>query len=808
MFYHNLKLAFRTLLRNKIYSLVNIGGLALGIAVFLLLLEYVSFERSFNNFQENAGNTYRLLNEDQKNSFWPEIEPGWAPRAKEKFPAIIDYCRLESDVAKGILQRNTGNAPAFRETSIGFAEGNFFEFFSFPLLKGNAASFHAPNTIFLSAGSAEKYFGNEEPVGQQLILSNQFGKTIYQVGGVFEIPANSDIRYDQVLSLETLRNPANLNGNDWAALENTGSQYLQTYLRLTPGTTPELLETKLTALRNEVGKENDGVRFRLQSFQHLHLAASLNDSFPTAGNIKYLYILSLISVLILLIAWFNYVNLSTAQALKKANEVGVRKIAGASRLSLIGQFLVEAMLVNLLGFVIALLLVYFLQPLFNSVMALKLSPADILSSSAWMFGSGLLLAGSLLTGTYTAFALSGFNPIVTLRNRLTRSGSGSRIRKTLVVTQFAISIALIIGTVLIYQQLRYLQEKNIGVTKAQMLIVRGPEAGKDSSFNQRQVAFLQMLSRYPFVEDYAGSGTYPGGWYNFVTSGFTQPGSLKGDEFKSYAFAIIDERYLPAFEIPLVAGRNFRPEETGIPWDKNNKVLLNETAVAALGFKNPDDVLHTPVQWDERALQVIGVVKDYNHANLKKTIMPMIFYPQNSSAYCCIRLASGSVSQHIAGVEKLYKQYFPGNPFEYFFLDENYQRQYAAEKQYGQLFTAASVWAVIIACLGLFGLTTFTVTSRTKEIGIRKVLGASVLDITQLLSRDFLLLVGIAALIAFPVAWWAMQRWLQDFPYRINISWWVFALAAVIASVIALITIGFQSVRAALSNPVKNLRTE
>jgi putative ABC transport system permease protein len=802
------KIAFRNLWRNKLYSFINISGLAMGIAAFLLILQYVSFEKSVNGFHKNLPSIYRLLNEDPKGQTWPQIEPGWAQKAKERFPEIKDYCRFDEGIAEGIVRRDVEKAEPFRETSIGYAEANFFEFFSFKLLSGQSAAFKKANVVFLSQPSVKKYFGKDDPVGQTLTLFNQFGKATYTVGGIYEIPVNSDIRYDMVFSLETLRNPGNLNGNDWAELDNLSSQFINTYFLLNDGTDHKKLEQKLITLRNELKKDKDGLLFRLQPFANVHLPESFSDTYQTSGNLKYVYILGIIALLILAIAWFNYVNLSTANSLKRANEVGVRKVVGASRKSLVAQFLGESLLVNIIGFGLGLLIVKLIQPLFNDIIGKELTLSSLLYTRVWVVGLVLLLIGSLLSGAYTAYSLSGFNPVETLKGKLIKTTKGVVLRKSLVVFQFGISIGLLLVTVFIYQQLNYMQNKNLGLNTEQLLVIRGPQVGRDSTYKDRRNAFLNIIAQQSFVKDYALSGSIPGNGYNFSTSGFSQPGSRKGDELKLFSFALIDDRYLNAYQIGLAGGRTFTQSETMVDWNDNNKVLMNEKAIEELGFKSVDDALNTKVQWDERQLQIVGVVKNYHHIGLQRAIDPIIFYPQSNSAYFTVRLNSDKIQDNVAKLEKLFKSYFVNNPFEYFFADDNFNKQYITEQQYSRLFTTASVWAIIIACLGLFGLATYTVESRTKEIGVRKVLGASVFSITQLLSKDFLRLVIISFVIATPVAWFAMHKWLQDFANRIDLSWWVFAAAGIAALGIAIATISFQAIKAAVANPVKSLRTE
>ncbi|GGC01039.1 ABC transporter permease [Dyadobacter sediminis] len=808
MVHNYLKIAWRNLFRNKVYSFINIAGLAMGIAAFLLILEYVSFEKSVNQFHASLPDMYRMLNINPKGETWTEVEPGWGAQAKQNFPEIKEYCRFAEGYAKGIVKRADAKAEPFREANIGYAEGNFFDFFSFPLLAGNKAALSKPKVVFISKNSSVKYFGNDDPIGKVLTLSNQFGTHSYSVEGIYEIPANSDIQFDMIFSLETLANPANLNGNDWATLDNLDSQFLSTYFLLAPNTNVKSLETKLSKLRDELKTDKDGVKFGLQAFGNVHLSEKLGDTYQTSGNLKYVYMLLIIAVLILLIAWFNYINLSTANAFKRANEVGVRKVIGATPGNLIAQFLGESMLVNMLAISSAVLLISVLQPFFNELVGKELSLATLGNSSMWLAGACILLSGSAISGVYTAFALSRFNPVKILKGNLVKSTKGILLRKSLVISQFTISIVLILATIVIYAQLRFMQSRNLGISTEQLLVVRGPEAGNDSTYQTRQAAFYNELGRQSYVKDYSLSGTVPGNWYNFKTSGFTQSGSRPGDEFKTYSFAIIDNHYLDTYGIQRKAGRNFTSQEVRVDWNSNSKVILNEKAVEQFGFQSAEEAVQNKIKWDERYLEVIGVVKNYHHTGLQHAIDPIIFYPQNNNTYITIRLAPGHIQDKMARMESMYKNYFAGNPFDYFFADENFNKQYVSEKQYGKIFTSASVWAIFIACMGLFGLATFTVETRTKEIGIRKVLGASVASIAGLLSADFLKLVFVSIIIASPLAWYFMNSWLEGFEYQVKLSWWIFAAGGTTAILIAVLTVGFQSIKAAMVNPVKSLKSD
>jgi len=802
------KIAFRNLIRNRVFSFINILGLGLGIAAFVFILEYVSLEKSVNQFHANVGRMYRLVNMAPDGASWAEVEPGWAPVAQERFPEIEAHCQFADAMASGIVQRPEDEV-SYKEETIAYAEGNFFDFFSFTLLKGDATALQQPNVVYISKSTAQKYFATINPMGKTLFLYNQFGKTAYTVGGIFDdMNDQSDIRYDMVFSLETLKIPANLNGNDWAQLDNFDNQYINTFLLVKEKADYQALETKLNVLRKELSEENDGVEFRLQAATNIHLAASLSDPLQTTGNVKYVYMLAGIALLILLIAWFNYINLSTANALKRANEVGVRKAVGATQSNLIAQFLGESLLTNLLGFGLASVLVVALQRFFIDLIGKNVSLKVLSSTPVWAYGMGMLLAGTLFSGLYTAWVLSNFKPIETLKGKVSTNVRGIWLRKGLVVGQFAISTFLILATLVIYAQLRYMQTQDLGIDTEQLLVVSGPQIGKDSTFATRSAAFVNTLDQQSFVQEYATSNIVPSRFYNFQTSGFTQPGSKPKDELKSYAFAIIGDRYLKTYGLSLKGGRNFTPEETDVEWNDNSKVLLNERAVAELGFKSAEEAVRTKIKWDERYLEVLGVVEDYHHKSLQHAIDPIIFYPQKSSVYYSIRLTPEHMADKVASLEKQYKTSFPGNPFEYFFMDESYAKSYSNEQQYGQLFTTASLLAIFIACLGLFGLATFTVEARTKEIGVRKVLGASVMSVAVLLSKDFLKLVALAVLIALPVSGYLLHQWLQDFATRIAIGWWVYAAAALVAVSIACLTVGYQSIRAGLMNPVDSLRTE
>ena len=819
MYKSYLKIAWRNLRKNRVFSLINIAGLAVGIAAFLLILEYVSFERSVNGFHTNLPTLYRMLTTNKEGQSSEFMAPGIGPLAKAGFGEITTYCRVASGVGQGIVTTANGAVTlrSFREEGVVLADGSFFDMFSFPVTTGQVSRLTQPNTVALSATTARKYFDAKPAVGQVLTLNNQFGKTPYTVVAVYvDIPPNSDIQADMVFSLATLNNPANLGNAGWADLKGLESGFLQVYLQLPDAANVPSMESKLTRL---IGQKNP--RFaetkatvNLQPVRQMHLAGSLTDTYPTTGKLSFVYLMGGIAGLILLIAWFNYVNLSTVASLKRSKEVGVRKVAGATRWALIGQFLGESMLLNILGFGLGLLLLSLLQKLFNDLIGKQLSLSVLASGNLWMVGLAFLLIGALASGGYTAFALSGMSPISTLKGNGSANGSwlgnpgrGGALRQSLVVFQFAVSIALIVSTVILYRQLQYMQNQELGVNTAQVLVIRGPEVNKDSTYKQRSSAFRNELAGQSFVQRVSLTGSVPGQYYNFSTSGITkQRNPRPDDDKKNYNMAIVDDQYLPTFGIKLAAGRNITPAEAEKGWS-SHRVMLNETAVKALGFASAQAAIGQQITWQDGS-EVVGVMKDYHHQSLQQSIGPIVFQPAYNEYFFALKLTTGQVQANVARLATLYRRYFPGNPFEYYFADEKYNQQYQTEQQYGLIFTTAASLAILIACLGLFGLAAFTAEQRTKEIGVRKVLGASVGSIVALLSKDFLKLVLIAIVIASPIAWYAMNRWLQDFAYKVAIEWWVFAGAGLLAVGIALLTVSFQSVKAALMNPVKSLRSE
>ena len=806
MLRNHLKIALRRLLRDRTFSVLNLVGLAVGLATTLLIFEFIAYEWSANRFHANYATLYRLVltEKQQTNDYY--LPPGWGKVIREKFADVRGVVRVAEGIGAGLFS-TTGTSPvSFRENQVIFSDGDFFRSFTFPFVSGSN-TLDQPQTLALSASFAQKLFGTANAVGKTLNVSNQFGTTLYTVTGVFaDFPANSDLQTHVVLAFSTLNSAANRSGNDWADPNTLDSGFTNLYFQLNDQTNPAELEGRLTAFLRQADAEARDKTLHLQSFRELHLAPTFSYPFQTYGSLTLVVSLGGVALLVLLIAWVNYVNLSTAQALRKAKEVGVRKVIGAQTRQLMGQFLTETALLSLGSVVLGVLLALALQEIFNEFTGKNLSLAVLGPSGFWLGLLGLILLTALFSGGYVAFALSRQRPIVALRGQVSFGKRQFTLRQVLVVFQFGISVVFIVATLVMYQQLQFMRNSTLGLKLDQLLVMAGPSLATDDQ-SLKNDAFKQELARLPFVQKVAASNNVPGQGYNFTTAGITRPTPAPGDEKKSYRMFIADHHFFETFGIPLAQGRTFTKAEADASWNNAHRVIVNESAARQLGFDPKGPVAGQRILWGKE-FEIVGVVKDYHHLSMHQAIDPVIYLASVGHGFFTVKTDVRDLPAKLATLENLYKRTFPGNPFDFFFADEAYDRQFRAERQLGQVFVAASLVAILIACLGIFGLAAFAAQQRTKEIGVRKVLGASVGSIVALLSKDFLKLVAVAIVIASPLAWYLMNGWLQDFAYKISIEWWVFALAGFLAAGIALLTVSFQSVKAALTNPVKSLRTE
>ncbi|GAB3693325.1 ABC transporter permease [Spirosoma flavus] len=790
-----IKIAWRNLLKNKPFFLINTLGLAVGMAACLLILQYVTFERSYDDFHPNVQNIYRIEYDSYQNGKLAYKSatsfPAIAPTLKKDFPEVEETARLYDASTNVVTYDNIH----YREDNYYFADNSVFNIFKIDFLSGDpATALKDKNTVVMSETIAHKYFGSQNPLGKTIKL----GRNPYLVKGVYkDYPKNSHLELDLIFSYLT----------EPDAQTSWGWYDFFTYVKLKPGTNPDQFQAKILNLvqkynSNRSKTPGNHSDLLLQPVRDIHLNSNLNQEAEVNGNGKSVAVLSIIALFILVIAWINYINLATARAMDRAKEVGIRKVAGAERFQLVIQFLMESLILNLLAVLVALVIVQISAPSFNELTGRPLSLTQWLQRDLWLPAIAVFVGGTLLSGLYPAFMLSGFQPITVLKGKLSNVTGVLSLRQGLIVFQFAASVILIIGTITVYQQLRYMQNQDLGFSATNKLIVRGVESG-DSTYEAKANAFKQELENANLVEKATASAYVPG-IEILWTNGFRR---LDRSDMASNTLynTAIDYNFLEAYDIKLAAGRNF---DKTFGTDRRN-VLLNETAVKLLGFDNPADAIGKRISSGD-TLTIVGVVKDYHQQGLQKGHWPMLlrFLPAADRFFSLQLRSTDDLPAKLAGVKTVYDRIFPGNPFEYFFLDTFFNEQYKAEQQFGKVCTLFAGLAIFIACLGLFALATFIAKQRTKEIGIRKVLGASVPSLIRLLSKDFLRLVVISIVLASPLAWYAMNRWLADFAYHIAVPWWAFLLAGLASVAIALLTVSYQSVKAALMNPVKSLRSE
>ncbi|WP_338875178.1 ABC transporter permease [Spirosoma sp. SC4-14] len=802
-----LKIAWRNLVLHKSFAIINIVGLAVGLATCLLIVLFVRHELSYDRYNAKADRTYRMvihakLGGKEMNAAMSSVPAG--PALAHDYAGIEAVTRTEQ---QGSFVVKHGQE-SFKEEHVVFADSNFFQTFSIPLLKGNPKTvLTEPNTLVVTESIAHKYFGNQDPVGQTLMLgtSGQFRVT----GVCQDVPLNSHFHYDIFGSMRSIH-----------LRETWLTSGLMTYIVLQPGYSAQAIEAKIPQMVNKyVGpeiqqllgmsqtdftKKGNSFGFQLQPITDIHLHSNFESEIEPNSDIKYIYIFSIIGVFILLVACINFMNLSTAGSAGRAKEVGIRKVLGSIQQQLIGQFLSESVLITFMALVLAIGIIAVVLPGFNQLAGQQFELKAL--TDGWMGPAvvlGCVLIG-LLAGSYPAFFLSAFRPVSVLKGRLLAGSKSGWLRNTLVTIQFMVSIGMIIGTLVVYQQLNFIQHKKVGFDKSQVLIVHDTY-----TLGNKSDAFKVELGKLSQVQGVTLAGYLPAGPSNSATDGFRPDnGDAQSSPYREKNY-YVDENYLPTLGIKLAYGRNF---SKAFPSD-SAAVLLNEAAVKRFGFKNQSAIgqyvwaVGDGSPTSQRKYKIIGVVNDFHFESMHQQIAPLILFYGQDNYQMAVRIQTGDVPELLKKIEQTWKAQ-TDLPFAYSFLDERFNAIYKSEQRVGQLFSIFASLAVIISCLGLFGLAMFTAQQRTKEIGVRKVLGASVASVVALLSKDFLKLVCIAILIASPIAWYAMDRWLADFAYRINIQWWVFALAGLLSVGIALVTVSFQSIKAALANPITSLRSE
>lgn len=805
-----IKIAWRNLLRNKSFSAINIFGLAIGLAVFFLISLFVLDEVQYDRHHKFANRIYRINIALKINgsSFNDHTTPApMAATLAKTYPQIEQAVRIQGG---GSILVKKGNE-TLMESNAFFADPNLFNVFSLPMLTGDPkTALSQPNTMVISAAMAQKYFNTIDVVGETLKVDNT---TLYKITGVIkDVPAQSHLHFNFIKSLSSQEKSKSdfwlSNSFDTYVLlrEGTSQQMLDKYLKETAKkyTEPQLINVAHSSF-SDLEKKGEYFKYTSIPLTKIHLYSTLPSEIEPTGNIEYVYIFSVVGLFILLIACINFMNLSTARSANRSKEVGVRKVVGSGRSNLIKQFLIESVLTSLLAFVLALLLSMCLLPYLN-----QLSGKEIILNAAaifWTLPCLLLvtLFTGLLAGSYPAFFLSAFNPINTLKGKLTVGFKGSRLRDILVVFQFTTAIILIAGTLVIYSQLNYIQRKNLGYTREQILVIKNAYA-----LDKHAQTFKDEVLQLPGVLAGSRSGTLPTSSANdWNKNAYSTDASMSTNQTKTLTDWNVDADYISTLAMQVVKGRDFSSQMT----TDSDAIIINETAARLLAYKDPINAKLYGFNSEAKevaAYNVVGVVKDFNAGSLRYKTEPLVMHLSKYGGQFSFRIKSENTRQTIEQIKSKYHSFegMSDQPFLFSFLDDDFNQLYHAEQRTGKIFIAFSTLAIFIACLGLFGLASYAAEQRTKEIGIRKILGASVNGIIRLLSKDFIRLVFVSIVIATPLAWWAMNKWLEDFAYKMEIQWWVFAIAGLAAITIALLTVSFQAIKAAVANPVKSLRSE
>jgi putative ABC transport system permease protein len=826
--------AVRNLMRNKVFSLINIFGLAVGLAACFLIYQYVRFEESYDTFHEKRGQLYRVsmqfYNGTSHESGSATAAPALGPSLKAEFPEVADFARmvktslftssLTSFFANSLeFSRVAANGElvAFNEERVYFADPPLLTMFSFPLKAGTAANaLTEPNTVVLTEKMAQKYFGSEPPLGKELRLNREM---VLKVSGVLkDIPENSHLQFDILISFPTLMKNFGNGYTFW------GWSVFYNYILLTPGANPQTLEAKFPALQKKyLGDDfNTGDRrmlYSLQPIADIHLDSQLDNEQSTNGSQRVVYFLSILAVFILVVAWINYINLSTAKALDRAKEVGLRKVVGAHRMQLMWQFFMDALLVNLLALILAALLVLLCWPLFEKLVGKSMG--DVLFREGLISGrqvfvvAAMFVAGVVLVGAYPALVLSSFQPVQVLKGKFIKSTSGTLLRKGMIAFQYTLSVLLIAGAFTISRQLSYMQSQDPGYAKDQLLVVEAP-AVYDSAADERVAFFKNSVAQLAGVHNLAASADVPG---QRITefSGMKRMNAPDQDYFGSSIMSI-DTAFFSTYDIKLLEGRLFTDDErmTFRRQDKHEAIraVVNEEFVHRMGLKNLKDALHEKILFgwgpDDRYAEIVGVTANHHQVSLKEDYSAILYMRPQWSAwkYFSINLQSADMPRSVKAIREQYTKAFPDHPFSYFFLNDFFDRQYHADRQFENIFSVFTALAIVVTSLGLLGLSVFSVAQRTKEMGIRKVLGASATRILGLFAKDFLKVLLLSWCLAAPVIYFAGNAWLETFSFRIPISWMMFVLPVALLVSLTLLTIGVISLKAAVENPVKALRHE
>jgi ABC-type transport system, involved in lipoprotein release, permease component len=812
------KIAVRNLFKRKIYTLINILGLATGMAVCLLIVLFIQSELSFDNFHKNADQIYRVVLERKypgRSTSYSIIPQTIGEAIKKEFPEVLESTRIFNFTGGGDFFVKIGDK-VFQEKHVLMVDSNFFHVFTASFIEGDpTTALEKPNTVVVNESTAKRYFGSAANAMGKTLETDGNNNNKFMISAVCrDWPDNSHFLFDMLISSSTFQGTREPNYVNFSA---------STYLLLNKSASPQALEAKFPQIiqkyvAGDIEKKlaqtfaqftaaGNGYHYYLQPLRKIHLISDLEAELRPNGSIKAVYIFGVVAVFILFLASINFINLSTARSLERAKEVGIRKTFGSERRSLINQFLLESVMLSFISMIVGIIFIALLLPLFNQVADKDLSLVYFLQPLRILIILGFAILVGLIAGIYPALVLSSFKPITVLKGKFKSSGYGLALRNGLVVFQFAISVILIICTIIVNKQMNYMLGNRLGFKKDHIIVVE-----RSDLLDKQTKAFKTEVRKISGVEFVSSASSLPGTQNFFGTTfqpvGATEPMTGRG--------IIVDDQFTSALGIELKEGRFFSKDFS----TDSLAVVLNEKAVKEMDLKDPvgtrlttpDDVFNSRDGKTKYEYTVVGVVKDFHFQSLHQEITPLVI--TNSARFndqmnvTAVRINADNFKSAVASIESTWKKFVPQRPFYYSFLDKNLAEQYKAEQTTQKVFTIFSVLAVFIGCIGLLGLAAYSTQQRTREISIRKVLGASMTNIVGMLSKDFLKLVAIAAVIAFPIAWYAMHKWLQDFAYRTSISWWIFLIAGLLSALIALFTISFQAIKAAVSNPVKSLRTE
>ena len=804
------KIAWRNLLKNKGFTAINIIGLSLGIGCFIMISMFVIDELSYDRYHENADRIYRINSDiifgGTEMSMAVSSDP-MGEALKTDYPEVENYVRLYASQGSKLIKK--GNE-YINESAVTHADSTVFNVFTLPAILGDTkTALNEPNTVVISESAAKRYFGSSQLAIGQMLETNDNDRTLYKVTSVIEdMPRNSQFKFDFFFSM------ANVDYN----FGNYLSHNFHTYVLLKDGTNYKVFNKNFNDIINkylipqasqfmqinnldEFEASGNKIEYSLMPLTDIHLKSSRGAELGANGNIQYVYIFSAAALFILLIACINFVNLTTAKSSSRAKEVGIRKVLGSEKKALVLQFLTESTLIAIIALFVGLVFVWLSLGWFNGMSGKDMLMSSLLNPLFLIFICALPFIVGGLAGTYPAFFLSSFQPIKVLKGKLSSGKGKNTFRNFLVVFQFATSIILIVGTIVIYKQLGHIQNSNLGFNKDQVVVV-----GNSGLSQETRQSLKNEIEQLTEVKAASFAGFLPVASSSRSDTTFSTETVMTESNGFNMQYWNIDYDYIETIGMEITSGRNFSrdfgADSTGI--------ILNETAVKLAGFTNPiGKKLYTTGQNNELVVNtIIGVVKNFNYASLRENVGPLSFTLGNNSWETAFRFSTTDVSSLLAIIENKYKAAAPGMPFTYEFLDEAFDNMYRQERRIGTVALAFAILAIIIACLGLFGLATYIAEQRTKEIGIRKVLGASVANIIKMLSKDFVRLVLLAFIIGAPIAWWFMNKWLQEFAFRIELSWSIFATTGVVALVVALVTLSFQAIRAAIANPVDSLKTE